>query len=103
MNTEGSFFFFLAMQREEKRIKGKEKLLVWLNGGPVSALNICMCAYGIKFKCLTLSRYFGTLLHVTMMHQGCSSMVSEQYSSMLHVLCHVILNRAFAFVVDWKY
>jgi hypothetical protein len=63
MNTEGSFFFFLAMQREEKRIKGKEKLLVWLNGGPVSALNICMCAYGIKFKCLTLSRYFGSLLY----------------------------------------
>ena len=63
MNTEGSFFFFLAMQREEKRIKGKEKLLVWLNGGPVSALNKCMCAYGIKFKCLTLSRYFGSLLY----------------------------------------
>jgi carboxypeptidase C (cathepsin A) len=34
-NQEGSFFFFLAMQRKAKRVKGKEKLLIWLNGGPV--------------------------------------------------------------------
>jgi hypothetical protein len=36
-NTEGSFFFFLAMQRATKRVPNKEKLLIWLNGGPVSA------------------------------------------------------------------
>lgn len=35
-NTEGNFFFFLAMQREADRVPGDEKLLIWFNGGPVS-------------------------------------------------------------------
>eukprot|EP00603_Paraphysomonas_imperforata_P008471 CAMPEP_0114448742 /NCGR_PEP_ID=MMETSP0103-20121206/20494_1 /TAXON_ID=37642 ORGANISM="Paraphysomonas imperforata, Strain PA2" /NCGR_SAMPLE_ID=MMETSP0103 /ASSEMBLY_ACC=CAM_ASM_000201 /LENGTH=573 /DNA_ID=CAMNT_0001620791 /DNA_START=40 /DNA_END=1761 /DNA_ORIENTATION=+ len=33
-NEEGAFFFFLAMQRKSSQAQEKEKLLIWLNGGP---------------------------------------------------------------------
>lgn len=33
-NDEGNFFFWLNLQRQQKIIPGKERLIVWLNGGP---------------------------------------------------------------------
>jgi len=32
-NSEGSFFFWLAKQRNKEKVQQPKKLLIWLNGG----------------------------------------------------------------------
>ena len=68
-NSEGSFFFWLAKQRNQKHGATPQKLIIWLNGGPG-----CSSRVGMMWENGPFNILFGGKLSTTA--EGSASDVS---------------------------